>query len=82
MDPAARVTSQTADGAEVTDSNDLLRRLVGQVTRPVRWDACMATLAQRVRGDNVNDQPRHHDDAVQRDPVEGMRRGRHVPMVL
>ncbi len=34
-----------ADGAVVTDGRQELDRLVAQVTRPVRWDHCMATLA-------------------------------------
>lgn len=33
-----------ADGAVVTDGADALARLVAQVTLPVRWDSCMATL--------------------------------------
>jgi [acyl-carrier-protein] S-malonyltransferase len=33
-----------ADGEVVTDGAEALRRLVSQVTRPVRWDACMARL--------------------------------------
>ena len=33
-----------ADGELVTSGADALARLVAQVTRPVRWDACMATL--------------------------------------
>jgi [acyl-carrier-protein] S-malonyltransferase len=33
-----------ADGEVVTEGAELLRRLVAQVTRPVRWDACMARL--------------------------------------
>ncbi len=36
-----------ADGAVVTDGAEILRRLVSQVTNPVRWDSCMATLAER-----------------------------------
>jgi [acyl-carrier-protein] S-malonyltransferase len=36
-----------ADGAAVTDGADALRRLVAQVTRPVRWDACQETLRER-----------------------------------
>lgn len=32
-----------ADGASVTTGADLLERLVRQVTRPVRWDLCLAT---------------------------------------
>jgi [acyl-carrier-protein] S-malonyltransferase len=33
-----------ADGAVVTDGADALARLVAQVTLPVRFDSCMATL--------------------------------------
>jgi [acyl-carrier-protein] S-malonyltransferase len=36
-----------ADGAAVTDGEDALRRLVAQVTRPVRWDSCQAALRDR-----------------------------------
>ncbi|MGD9527792.1 ACP S-malonyltransferase [Pseudonocardia sp.] len=35
-----------ADGGVVTDGAEALRRLVSQVTRPVRWDSCMATLRE------------------------------------
>ncbi|MDN5859627.1 MAG: ACP S-malonyltransferase [Pseudonocardia sp.] len=35
-----------ADGATVGTGAEALTRLVAQVTRPVRWDACMATLQQ------------------------------------
>jgi [acyl-carrier-protein] S-malonyltransferase len=34
-----------ADGAAVTTGDDLRRRLVAQVTLPVRWDLCMRTCA-------------------------------------
>jgi [acyl-carrier-protein] S-malonyltransferase len=34
-----------ADGAVVSDGAEVLRRLVAQVSRPVRWDACLAGLA-------------------------------------
>ena len=34
-----------ADGAVVTDGQELLDRLVGQLTGPVRFDLCLATLA-------------------------------------
>ncbi|HEX9334773.1 MAG TPA: ACP S-malonyltransferase, partial [Pseudonocardiaceae bacterium] len=34
-----------ADGTVVTDGTEELNRLVAQVTKPVRWDRCMATLA-------------------------------------
>ncbi|RKT82649.1 [acyl-carrier-protein] S-malonyltransferase [Saccharopolyspora antimicrobica] len=36
-----------ADGAVVTDAAEIVRRLVSQVTSPVRWDSCMAGLAER-----------------------------------
>ena len=35
-----------ADGAVVQDGRDFLRRLVGQVSRPVRWDRCMETMGE------------------------------------
>ncbi len=34
-----------ADGSVVGDGAEYLRRLVSQVTHPVRWDLCMETLA-------------------------------------
>lgn len=34
-----------ADGRAVTDGADALFRIVGQVANPVRWDLCMATMA-------------------------------------
>lgn len=43
-DPAGHLVSN-ADGALVTTHGDLLDRLVRQVAAPVRWDLCMATLA-------------------------------------
>ncbi len=33
-----------ADGAMVEEGREMLRRMVAQVTKPVRWDSCMATL--------------------------------------
>jgi len=44
-DPVRPLLSN-ADGAVVTDGADALRRMVAQVTRPVRWDFCMATLRE------------------------------------
>jgi [acyl-carrier-protein] S-malonyltransferase len=35
-----------ADGAQVASGPEALRRLVAQVTRPVRWDSCQATLRE------------------------------------
>jgi [acyl-carrier-protein] S-malonyltransferase len=43
-DPRARLLSN-ADGQVVHDGRDVLRRLVGQVASPVRWDLCMAAMA-------------------------------------
>ncbi|MFB9595857.1 ACP S-malonyltransferase [Saccharothrix longispora] len=45
-DPALPLLSN-ADGAVLTDGAEVLGRLISQVTRPVRWDACQATLAGR-----------------------------------
>jgi [acyl-carrier-protein] S-malonyltransferase len=42
-DPARPLLSN-ADGAVVTNGAQVLHRLVAQVTSPVRWDSCMATL--------------------------------------
>jgi len=40
----ARPLLSNADGEVVDDGTEMLRRLVAQVTRPVRWEYCMATL--------------------------------------
>ncbi|NLU79068.1 ACP S-malonyltransferase [Micromonospora sp. HNM0581] len=40
-----RVLLSNLDGTAVGDGRELLERLVRQVTAPVRWDLCMATLA-------------------------------------
>ncbi|MGQ0575000.1 MAG: ACP S-malonyltransferase [Pseudonocardia sp.] len=42
-DPTRPLLSN-ADGTVVTGGAEVLARLVAQVTRPVRWDACMAAL--------------------------------------
>ncbi|WP_127783424.1 ACP S-malonyltransferase [Rhodococcus sp. X156] len=44
-DPVRPLLSN-ADGQVVHSGQDVLRRLVTQVTNPVRWDACMATMAE------------------------------------
>jgi [acyl-carrier-protein] S-malonyltransferase len=44
-DPTRPLLSN-ADGETVTDGDEALRRLVAQVTRPVRWDSCMASLRE------------------------------------
>lgn len=43
-DPALPLLSN-ADGTVITTGAEALARLVAQVTKPVRWDHCMATLA-------------------------------------
>jgi [acyl-carrier-protein] S-malonyltransferase len=44
LDPRIPLVSN-ADGAVVRDGAEVLRRLVAQVSSPVRWDLCMETLA-------------------------------------
>ncbi len=44
-DPTRPLLSN-ADGTVVTDGAEALRRLVDQVTRPVRWDVCMDALRE------------------------------------
>ncbi len=44
-DPLARLLSN-ADGSIVHDGEDVLRRLIAQVANPVRWDLCLATMAE------------------------------------
>ena len=43
-DPSTRLLSN-ADGQVVADGSDVLRRLVGQVASPVRWDLCLQAMA-------------------------------------
>jgi len=43
-DPRTRLLSN-ADGQVVHDGREVLRRLVTQVASPVRWDLCLATMA-------------------------------------
>lgn len=45
-DPAATLLSNY-DGQPVASGEKVLESLVQQVTRPVRWDLCMATLLER-----------------------------------
>lgn len=42
-DPS-QILLSNADGALISDGATVLARLVGQVTRPVRWDLCLDTL--------------------------------------
>jgi [acyl-carrier-protein] S-malonyltransferase len=35
------------DGGEVTDGGAAVESLIAQVSRPVRWDLCMETMASR-----------------------------------
>ena len=44
-DPSTTLLSN-ADGTAVADGAEVLRRLVSQVASPVRWDLCMATMAE------------------------------------
>ena len=44
-DPVVPLVSN-ADGVVVRDGAEVLARLVSQVSSPVRWDLCMATLAE------------------------------------
>lgn len=44
-DPAGTLLSNF-DGARVTSGTEMLRRLVDQVTLPVRWDLCMNTMKE------------------------------------
>jgi [acyl-carrier-protein] S-malonyltransferase len=43
-DPS-RILLSNLDGTAVAAGTEVLRRLVAQVTAPVRWDLCMSTLA-------------------------------------
>ncbi|GLZ42707.1 ACP S-malonyltransferase [Actinokineospora sp. NBRC 105648] len=45
-DPTRTLLSN-ADGTVVDSGAEVLTRLVAQVTSPVRWDSCMATMAER-----------------------------------
>ncbi|MBB2748517.1 UNVERIFIED_ORG: [acyl-carrier-protein] S-malonyltransferase [Microbispora rosea subsp. rosea] len=45
-DPSVTLLSNS-DGAAVAGGGEFLDRLVNQVANPVRWDACMATMAER-----------------------------------
>ena len=44
-DPRIQLLSN-ADGRVVHDGRDVLKRLVLQVSRPVRWDLCMSAMAE------------------------------------
>ncbi|MFG3440734.1 ACP S-malonyltransferase [Nonomuraea sp. NPDC047897] len=44
-DPSVTLLSN-ADGRAVTGGADLVERLVGQVSSPVRWDLCMTAMAE------------------------------------
>lgn len=48
-DPVLTLLSN-ADGEAVTSGDEVLQRLVAQVTRPVRWDLCLQALADRGTG--------------------------------
>lgn len=42
-DPRTVIISN-ADGRAVTHGDDVLRRIIGQISQPVRWDLCMETM--------------------------------------
>jgi [acyl-carrier-protein] S-malonyltransferase len=44
-DPRTALISN-ADGSVVQDGREVVRRIVRQVSNPVRWDLCMATMSQ------------------------------------
>jgi [acyl-carrier-protein] S-malonyltransferase len=44
-DPGTRYVSNT-DGQVVGSGTEIVRRLVAQVSNPVRWDLCMETFQQ------------------------------------
>jgi [acyl-carrier-protein] S-malonyltransferase len=44
-----------ADGAVLRDGRELVGRLVGQLTRPVRFDLCLQALAATTRGTGASD---------------------------
>ncbi|ARQ70994.1 ACP S-malonyltransferase [Streptomyces marincola] len=44
-DPGIRYVSN-ADGDVVADGSEVVRRLVSQISRPVRWDLCMETFSR------------------------------------
>jgi [acyl-carrier-protein] S-malonyltransferase len=44
-DPSRQLLSN-ADGAAVSDGAEVLARLVSQVTSPVRFDSCLATMRE------------------------------------
>lgn len=45
-EPTATLLSN-ADGQPVTSAADAMKKLVAQLTKPVRWDLCTATLRER-----------------------------------
>lgn len=48
-DPNCGVISNK-DGAVVRSGREVLERIVNQISNPVRWDLCMATLSESVSG--------------------------------
>ena len=43
--PAHRASISNRDGQVVHDGREVLRRMVGQIANPVRWDLCMETMS-------------------------------------
>jgi len=48
-----RTLLSNADGQPIADAADAMTKLVAQMTRPVRWDLCSATLRERFEGQEV-----------------------------
>lgn len=48
-EPTATLLSN-ADGQPVTSAADAMEKLVSQLTKPVRWDLCSATIRDRFQG--------------------------------
>ncbi|WP_454793610.1 ACP S-malonyltransferase [Mycolicibacterium lutetiense] len=48
-EPTATLLSN-ADGQPVTSAADAMEKLVSQLTKPVRWDLCSATIRERFQG--------------------------------
>jgi [acyl-carrier-protein] S-malonyltransferase len=49
QDPKCGVISNK-DGAVIRHGREILDRIVAQISNPVRWDLCMATLSENVSG--------------------------------
>lgn len=71
-DPTRNLLSN-ADGAVVIDGPTVLDRLVGQVTRPVRWDLCLDTLRNLGVGATIELAPAGTLTGIARRELAGVR---------